>query len=174
MVIRTLGGRIAQRSRLRRLRGVSLGVSIGFFALFLLSGLIYVGYTFGSHDVAIGAGSLHWDDFAGPLPPSHLGFRCSWTGGYWAWRFRSDVDGKTLLSDSTGWETTFVYVLQVPLWMPLVFSLLVTSIIWVATRRKLREPVGLCRNCGFDLRGSPGPHCPACGVELCPWSKRHP
>lgn len=26
-----------------------------------------------------------------------------------------------------------------------------------------------CGNCGYDLRGSPGPHCPECGEEIAPF-----
>ena len=32
-------------------------------------------------------------------------------------------------------------------------------------RRELRIEKGLCRNCGYDLKGSLGPRCPECGTR---------
>ena len=58
--------------------------------------------------------------------------------------------------------------LSVPLWFPLLLSLILPAV-WLrrfrSERRKKRE--GLCRRCGYDLRAHlPGQVCPECGTAV--------
>ncbi len=54
-------------------------------------------------------------------------------------------------------------VVVIPLWMPTVlFGILPTAALVRVTRRRKREKLGLCLECGYDLRGS-RERCPECG-----------
>ena len=58
-----------------------------------------------------------------------------------------------------------VWGFVVPLYIPLVASGL--PLVWLlpAHRRRKRNKLGLCLNCGYDLRGSTA-KCPECGQEF--------
>ncbi len=66
---------------------------------------------------------------------------------------------------TTHWR--FVYmsgrVVVIPLWIPTVlFGILPTAALVRVTRRRKRKKLGLCLECGYDLRGSKE-RCPECG-----------
>ena len=54
----------------------------------------------------------------------------------------------------------------IPLLYP-AFLLAIPPSIWLALtlRRRRRLRAGLCRNCGYDLRETPG-RCPECGTDV--------
>jgi hypothetical protein len=51
----------------------------------------------------------------------------------------------------------------VPYWL-IECVLLAPGVVWLARRRRRRTPRGLCPQCGYDLRATPG-RCPECGTE---------
>ncbi len=54
-------------------------------------------------------------------------------------------------------------VVVIPLWIPTVlFGILPTAALVRVTRRRKRKKLGLCLECGYDLRGSKD-RCPECG-----------
>jgi hypothetical protein len=54
-------------------------------------------------------------------------------------------------------------LLAVPLWPLVVLALALPAVrIWLGRRERRRARQGRCRECGYDLRGSPG-RCPECG-----------
>ena len=55
---------------------------------------------------------------------------------------------------------------RIPLWIPtLLFAALSYMLIVPVHRRRKRKKLGLCLECGYDLRGSKGT-CPECGTEF--------
>ena len=67
-------------------------------------------------------------------------------------------------SDSYGFQSWY---LSVPFWIPtVVFSGLLCSLYGVGfLRRRKRKKLGLCIQCGYDLRASKE-RCPECGEEF--------
>ncbi len=55
------------------------------------------------------------------------------------------------------------WALRVPLWIPLV--LLGGPAVWLWWRH-VKRPAHACEQCGYDLRGTPGPTCPECGQTI--------
>jgi hypothetical protein len=55
-----------------------------------------------------------------------------------------------------------VYVVLVPLWIPIV---LVAGLTYWAHRRARGFPPGHCRRCGYDLTGNISGTCPECGFH---------
>jgi hypothetical protein len=54
--------------------------------------------------------------------------------------------------------------LGLPLWMPAGLCALIAAATWLANRRRIqRRRLGLCVQCGYDLRGS-AETCPECGM----------
>jgi hypothetical protein len=55
---------------------------------------------------------------------------------------------------------------RLPMWLPTALTAILPAL-WLAVRparmRRRRSERGLCANCGYDLRASPG-RCPECGV----------
>jgi hypothetical protein len=84
--------------------------------------------------------------------------------GFDYWRYDiylASPDGKRL-PGTYGTQTRFWIA---PGWL-LLLSLSVAAIcrrLWVSQRKRERDANQLCRNCGYDLRASPG-RCPECGV----------
>jgi len=52
---------------------------------------------------------------------------------------------------------------HVPLWTLFLLSIAVALYVWY---RRLPVRRGHCASCGYDLRGSPGPRCPECGLPF--------
>jgi hypothetical protein len=65
---------------------------------------------------------------------------------------------------TTGAPVGAPFLLEVPLWMPLL--LLLAPLIVSAVRRRVRK--GRCLSCGYDLRGMSGEKCPECGAAVQP------
>ncbi len=67
--------------------------------------------------------------------------------------YRNDIN-------STGHD----YTLISPLW-PMVLLTMLPPALWIRSRRKSRRlmRIGLCPNCSYDLRATPG-RCPECGT----------
>ncbi len=89
--------------------------------------------------------------------------------------FRSVSIGNNLFAVQTfqGWRTSFwlgeivpsaaATTAAFPLWIPtLTFALLPAYALLPYHRRRKRKKLGLCLQCGYDLRGSSG-RCPECG-----------
>jgi hypothetical protein len=79
---------------------------------------------------------------------------------------RFEWSSRSLTDPTKGWTYSWTTV-AFPLWLPtLVFGVWpgVWLVFWVRRRRWRRA--GCCRECGYDLRGSPGPRCPECGREM--------
>ena len=60
-----------------------------------------------------------------------------------------------------------------PWWFLTSASLVVSTVaycsLWRGTRRRrLRDATGLCRACGYDLRGAAHERCPECGAAIAP------
>lgn len=58
------------------------------------------------------------------------------------------------------------YDLHIPCWMVVSCFMIVTSLVLLARHRlRRRRSLGLCLQCGYDLRASPD-RCPECGVPV--------
>jgi hypothetical protein len=56
------------------------------------------------------------------------------------------------------------YLVMTPLWLPFLFLLIPTVLLWRRGRRKPRP--GFCQACGYDLTGNTTGICPECGQEV--------
>ncbi len=84
-------------------------------------------------------------------------------GGSPGWGFEHFVGFHT----EWAFEATFEpwLILVVPLWMPTSAFL---TILWVSPihRRRKRKKLGLCLNCGYNLRGLTELRCPECNTPF--------
>ena len=87
----------------------------------------------------------------------------SWTGhhgwnagrpGTWRWWFEF---GTIALDPGTS-----VWIITLPLWVPLLAIAIPTAWLW---RRDRRHPPGRCRKCGYDLTGNVTGVCSECATE---------
>ena len=132
--------------------GLLLSVGLWGVGSFYSLGYVSESYTFGVEDgsVIIGAYSQ------GSLPAHDFGFR--W--GKRTARFGIEMPRYFNLRPVGG-----VSALKLPLWIPTVV-LAIGSISFVLIprhRRRKRKKLGLCVNCGYDLRASKD-RCPECGI----------
>jgi hypothetical protein len=88
------------------------------------------------------------------LKPDWGGSRFGFTIGYRTWKGGS----------APGAFNGSTFSIGMPLWI--VWALfLVAPGLWLARRSWRRNPRGLCRQCGYDLRASKG-CCPECGMAI--------
>jgi len=60
-----------------------------------------------------------------------------------------------------------ITLLRVPYWaLMMPFVLLLTRQSWIVLRQLRRRRLGLCRNCGYDLRENSNGTCPECGISM--------
>jgi hypothetical protein len=89
--------------------------------------------------------------------------------------YPADVDPPTRRLPLRWWNLGFAfertrrpdsYLLMVPLWTPALATLAAAGALYRISRRLLRtsrRAAGLCPDCGYDLRATPG-RCPECGA----------
>jgi hypothetical protein len=83
--------------------------------------------------------------------------------GYGEWYCEKRRRGKLRWMPDFGSSTRRRFV-DVPLWIPLLVSLAVTSLLWQRTRTP--RDAAACTSCGYSLRGLPaGSRCPECGKD---------
>jgi hypothetical protein len=124
------------------------------------------------------AGPVGWTASAGRLAPiretveqlRQLGIMMDLPGDGPRFQWSS----RSVTHPTKGWTYSWTTA-AFPLWLPtLVFGVWpgVSLVLWVDRRRHLRG--GCCGECGYDLRGSPGPGCPECGapIDRAPQSSR--
>ena len=114
-----------------------------------------------------------------PWIVSRLGVTHYWYGQEWmlclsngtvafAWIVRGI--GRSFASEAfTGWLPHFDLVgatktLVVPLWIPLLLTVLATAVFSWWYRRLI--PAGHCQRCGYDLTGNISGVCPECGKRI--------
>lgn len=117
------------------------------------------GYFWNQSDVILRLGGLDYAHYAFPHDlsaqprwglSSFRGFTTFWTPSY---------------SKATYPGSWSVFI---PLWMPTVFFALILGLFFLPFRkRRERRRLGLCLNCGYDLRGTWG-RCPECGTAVAP------
>jgi hypothetical protein len=56
------------------------------------------------------------------------------------------------------------HILILPLWVPFVFLLIPTMLLWRRDRQRPRP--GFCQRCDYDLTGNVSGRCPECGLEI--------
>ncbi len=104
--------------------------------------------------------------------PDRSGFRVKLSSGAVSGPFI--VTPPPLLSPSLGFQSETLTMpttgtrfqrLIVPEWPVIVGLILLASSgpTLRSVRRRRRKRLGLCTSCGYDLRGTPGAHCPDCG-----------
>jgi len=76
------------------------------------------------------------------------------------------VAGVQWITEPTGTTPLPYRMIVIPL-LYMALPLAVPPALWLALalRRRRRLRAGLCRNCGYDLRGTPG-RCPECGTDV--------
>jgi hypothetical protein len=99
--------------------------------------------------------------YAYPLGPPGTGAAAEGRFGFYFF-------SKTQTYDSARGATRRVDALRFPLWLPVVMGSILPAVVARSTLRRRaerrRDRAGLCRRCGYDLRGSPGGRCPECGT----------
>lgn len=86
-----------------------------------------------------------------PSHPSDFGWPLT---GEWIWLLKA--------SKYKSARRMFQRIL-VPLWLPLLLSLIPTAYLWYKDRR---IPRGHCQKCGYDLTGNASGVCPECGTSI--------
>ena len=112
----------------------------------------------------------HW--YSSPTryrPQPHLGF--FWVSEPPRWRFQLPphwhvyrVYGDICLAYGPGISEDIVLV-PLPHWLLFLLSSLLPVFWFRSARRRRRERVGTCKNCGYDLRASTS-KCPECGMQV--------
>lgn len=117
-------------------------------------GYVVIAYPTGTAGVALGRLSITWRD---PVEPIHY-----WASGSAAvsrprmiWWFRFGATTPYIGSRTRG--------IEVPLWTVSLLVGVPAGLLWYRDRR--RAP-GLCRKCGYDLRGADHSLCPECGAAV--------
>jgi hypothetical protein len=87
--------------------------------------------------------------------------------GAWFRKFKFGHGGVVVQgpNGSVAWRTNGFYgAVEIPWWSLLVLFSVVPASRWVARRRRVAKVRrGLCTECGYDLRATPG-RCPECGA----------
>ena len=98
-------------------------------------------------------------------PWRRLGFACRFDHRHWA-------DVGAAKAETVHPIETISGFLSLPTWFaPLcsaAFTIPFAVALRRARRRRLRDAVGLCRACGYDLRGAAHERCPECGAVVTP------
>lgn len=72
-----------------------------------------------------------------------------------------------LVQDRSGIHHEFHWAVWIPLWIPtLLFSLVAWRSFLPIWNRRKRRKLGLCFNCGYNLRALTEPRCPECGTPF--------
>jgi hypothetical protein len=101
----------------------------------------------------------HWDH--GRLGVGHLGWDALPGQSFWNRLGFHTFDGGMSASFADWQEAGFAF----PAWLPVaLFALPPLLLVRRIASARRRARVGQCRNCGYDLRASPG-RCPECGAE---------
>jgi hypothetical protein len=104
--------------------------------------------------IAMGSAIIGTQDY--PVPANAAGFNVehSSTTNFRWWLWSAEHTGPTT------WQ------LYIPLWLPMLASLLVSAVAWrLDTLARRRARVGLCPKCNYDRTGlAAGAVCPECGA----------
>ncbi len=119
------------------------------------------GYRFGSHSFTVRNGGVIWSRAEGWNVPARSGWYSVGTWRRW--------DTRWLPSRRVRWLRGRCVDRYIPFWIPTAFFALTTSSVYLLPfhrdrrRRRKRRMLGLCLECGYDLRGSKD-RCPECGT----------
>ena len=148
------------RKTLTILSLIGLLLSVGAWGVNLKWGVRYVC----NHRINLGLfeGRLHLFCIFGEMTGSYRGYR---KNGITAHDL-SKIRFKWMPEYNSYGTTNPIRGIFVPLWMPtLLFGSLFMILFLPVHRRRKRKKLGLCLNCGYDLRASKD-RCPECGEEF--------
>lgn len=137
------------------------GAAILLGIVWLASPWLHVGWARRDWTADIGAGTLDLCSCRTPVP---AGFQGLWflrqEPTAMRWKYESFDFGNAA-------QGILGHCYAIPLWPPLLFAIIATTVLWWPVLRGWRrERAGCCARCGYERRGlAPDAKCPECGAN---------
>ncbi len=167
----------AHVNKTRRIAKMGFALSVTLAVVWVATLFGYVGYSGWNGFISLGRGALHARFNAHPVPSpirdrfvpesQPNGWTVLWRFGYWWAEVKANSfwnTGRSLMGlkwPRFQWGRSWGGSLELPLWVPLVALLPLSTFFWWTDRR--RSLAGSCQQCGYNLTGNTSGRCPECG-----------